>query len=137
MFGAHVAVRDKKVYVAGGNSPVDNAMHQVYIYDVNTDHWGQLPPSGHCYGTPHIIGGKLAIIGGYLSATNSPTNKVSTFDETSQIWTSYYPDLLSVRVRPGVVTHLEYVIAVGGGKFVNNTKVKQLCGQVIHRLLLA
>ena len=125
MYGAYVTVQDKKVYVAGGVSPVDDAKHQVYVYDVNTDHWDQLPPSGHYCGVPHIIGGKLAIIGGYLSATKRLTNKVSTFDETSQTWTSYYPDLLSVRVRPGVVTHLEHVIVAGGYKYVNNTPVVQ------------
>ena len=45
-----------------------------------------LPPSGHYYGVPHTIGGKLMIIGGCLSATKkgSRTNKVSTFDEGSQ-----------------------------------------------------
>ena len=125
MYGAFVTVQDKKVYVAGGNSPVDDAKHQVYVYDVNTDHWDQLPPSGHHYGVPHIIGGKLAIIGGRLSATGMMTNKVSTFDETSQTWTSHYPDLLSVRYRPGVVTHLEHIIVAGGVKYVNNTLVVQ------------
>ena len=78
-------------------SPVDDAKHQVYVYNINTDQWGQLPPSGHYYGIPHIIGGRLAIIGGCLSATRKRTNKVSTFDEDSQTWSSYYPDLLSVR----------------------------------------
>ena len=73
MYGAYVTVQDKKVYVAGGSGPVDDAEHQVYVYDVNTDHWGQLPPSGHYYGIPHIIGGKLAIIGGRLSATKKRT----------------------------------------------------------------
>ena len=111
MYDPYVTVQDKKVYVAG-HSPVNiNASHQIYVYDVNTDHWGQLPPSGHYYGIPHIIGGKLAVIGGRLSATSKRTNKVSTFDET---WTSYYPDLLSVRSKPGVVTHLEHVIVAGG-----------------------
>ena len=116
MCGAYVTVQDKKVYVAGGVSPGDDAEHRyhVYIYDVNTDHWDQAPPSGHYWGVPHIIGGKLAIIGGALTATKKMTNKVSTFDETSQTWMSYYPDLLSVRVRPGVVTHLEHVIVAGG-----------------------
>jgi len=47
----------------------DDAKHQVYVYDVNTDHWDQLPLSGHYSGVPHIIGGKLAIIGGALSDT--------------------------------------------------------------------
>ena len=125
MYGAYVTVQDKKIYVTGGISPVDDAKHQVYVYDVNTDHWDQLPPSGHYYGVPHIMGSKLAIIGGCLSATKKMTNKVSTFDETNQTWTSYYPDLLSVSVRPGVVTHLEHVIVAGGYKFLSNTWVVQ------------
>ncbi|XP_065908853.1 uncharacterized protein [Dysidea avara] len=125
MYYAYVTVQDKKVYVAGGNSPVDDAEHQVYVYDINTDQWDQLPPSGHYYGVIHIIGGKLAIIGGRLSATKMVTSKVSTFDETRQTWTSHYPDLLSARSRPGVVTHLEHVIVAGGVKDVNNTLVVQ------------
>ena len=111
---AFAAVQDKKVYVCGGDSSVEDAEHQVYVYDINTDQWDQLPPSGHYYGIPHIIGGRLAIIGGRLSATKKRTNKVSTFDEDSQTWTSYYPNLLSVRSKPGVVSHLEHVIVAGG-----------------------
>ena len=113
-FSAYVVVQDKKVYVTGGDSPIEDAMQQMYVYDINTDQWGQLPPSGHYYGIPHIIGGKLVIIGGRLSATKKRTNKVSTFDEDSQTWTTYYPDLLSVRSKPGVVSHLEHVIVAGG-----------------------
>ena len=116
LYGAYVAVQHHKIYVTGGNSPVEDAVHQVYVYDINTDQWGQLPPSGHYYGIPHIIGGKLAIIGGRLSATKKITNKVSTFDEDHQTWTSYYPDMLSVRSKPGVVSHLEHVIVAGGGR---------------------
>jgi len=55
-----------------------------------------------------------------LSATKEVTNKVSTFDEISQTWTSYYPDLLSLRRRPGVVTHLQHVIVAGGYASVFN-----------------
>ena len=110
----YVAVQHHKIYVTG-SSTVEDAIHQVHVYDINTDQWGQLPPSGHYYGIPHIIGGKLAIIGGRMSATKKKTNKVSTFDEDSQTWTSYYPDLLSVRSKPGVVSHLEHVIVAGGG----------------------
>ena len=115
LYDAYVAVRHHKIYVTGDGLYVDDALHQVYEYSINTDQWGQLPPSGHYLGIPHIIGGRLAIIGGRLSATKKMTNKVSTFDEDSQTWTSYYPDLLSVRSRPGVVSHLEHVIVAGGG----------------------
>ena len=113
LYDAYVAVQHHKIYVTG-DSPIDDAEHQVYVYNNNTDQWGQLPPSGHYYGIPHIVGGRLAIIGGCLSATKKKTNKVSTFDEDSQTWTSYYPDLLSVRSKPGVVSHLEHVIVAGG-----------------------
>ena len=111
----YVAVQYHKIYVTG-SSPVEDAEHQVYVYNINTDQWGQMPPSGHCYGIPHIIGGKLVIIGGRLSTTKKRTNKVSTFDEDSQTWTPYYPDLLSVRSKPGVVSHLDHVIVAGGDK---------------------
>ena len=116
LYGAYVTVQHHKIYVAGGDSPVEDAKCQVYVYDINADQWGQLPPSGHYYGIPHIIGGKLVIIGGRLSATKKMTNKVSTFDEDSQTWTSYYPDLLSVRSKPGVASHQEHVIVAGGGR---------------------
>ena len=114
LYGGFVAVQDKNIYVVVGDSPVEDAYHQVYVYNINTDQWGQLPPSGHYYDIPHIIGGRLAIVGGRLSATKKRTNKVSTFDEDNQSWLSYYPDLLSVRSKPGVVSHLEHVIVAGG-----------------------
>ena len=60
-----------------GASSVEDVKHQVYVYDINTDQWGRLPPSGHYYGIPHIIGGKLVIISGCLAATEKITNKVS------------------------------------------------------------
>ena len=119
LYDVRVAVQHHKVY-ATGLSPVEDAKHQVYVYNIDSNQWDQLPPSGHFSGVPHIIGDKLAIIGGHLSASKKMTNKVSTFDEDSQTWTFYYPDLLSVRSRPGVVSHLEHVI-VAGGKLDNNT----------------
>ena len=115
LYEACVAVLHHKIYVTGGGSPVEDAKHQVYVYDINADQWDQLPPSGHYYGIPQIVGGRLAVIGGRLSATKKITNKVSTFDKDSQTWTSYYPDLLSVRSKPGMVCHLEHVIVAGGG----------------------
>ena len=115
LYGVGVTVQDKKIYVIAGDSPVEDAKHQMHVYDIHTDQWGQLAPSGHYKGIPHIIGGKVVIIGGRLSATKKITNKVSTFDEDSQTWKSYYPNLLSVRSMPGVVSHLEHVIVAGGG----------------------
>ena len=114
LYRAYVAVHGHKIYVSGGISPVEIAKDQVYVYNINIDQWSQLPPSGHYNGVAHIIGDKLAIIGGRLFATKQRTNKVSTFDDGTQTWISYYPDLLSSRSMPGVVSHQEYVIVAGG-----------------------
>ena len=110
---AYVAVQGTKVYVTG-DSPNDNALHQVYVYDLNTDCWDQLPPPGHYLGIPQIVGGKLVIFGGRKSDTKKRTNEVSTFDSTDQSWVSHYPDMLSVRSKPGIATYLEHVIVAGG-----------------------
>jgi len=110
---AYVAVHNTKVYVTG-DSPVEEALHQVYVYDINTDTWDTLRPPGHYLGIPQVVGGKLAIFGGRHSDTKQRTNKVSTFDEASQTWIPYYPDLLSIRSKPGVVTYHEHVIVAGG-----------------------
>ena len=119
LYDVHAAVLHHKIYVRGISS-VDDALDQVYVYNIDTNQWGQLPLSGHYSCVPHIIGDRLVIIGGRLSTTEERTNKVSTFDEDSQTWTSYFPDLLSVRTKPGVVNHLEHVI-VAGGKLDDNT----------------
>ena len=114
--GAYIAVQDRKVYVAGGFSPGKDAEHQVFVYDIDNDKWRQLPTPDHYRTIPHIIGGKLTLIGGRLIDTNKITDKVPTFDHTKQSWMSYHPNLLSVKVKPGVVTHMEYVIVAGGAK---------------------
>ena len=122
LYDVCVAVHGHKIYVTG-LSPVKRAECEVYVYNFNTDQWGQLPLSGHYNGIPHIIGGKLAIIGGHLSATGERTNKVSTFDDGTQTWICYYPDLLSIRSRPGVVSYEKYVI-VAGGKSIDGKTVQ-------------
>jgi len=89
IFDAYVTIHGKKIFVAGGASPVAVAQHEIYIYDINTNQWDWLPSSGHYFGVPHMIDGKLAVIGRRLSATKQRTNRMSTFDETSQAWISY------------------------------------------------
>ena len=114
LYNAYAVMQQNRIYVAGGYSPVEDAMQMVYVYELNTDHWKQLPLSDHYCGVPHIIGSRLALIGGRLPSTDKPAKKVSTFDEATQTWTSYYPDLLSARHRPGVVTYLDHVFVAGG-----------------------
>ena len=97
LYGACVAVQDKKYIIVSLVVIVELKMLYIKCMSMmSVTNWGQLPPSFHYYGIPHIIGGKLVIIGGHLSTTKKRTNKVSTFDEDSQTWTSYYPDMLNL-----------------------------------------
>lgn len=95
-------------------SPIKDAKYQVFVYKTDNNRWGQLPTPDQYFAVPRIIGGKLTLIAGRLITTTKVTNKVSTFDQTKQSWVSYYPDLLSVRNQPGIVTYMEYVIVAGG-----------------------
>ena len=105
-----------KIYVAGYNTWSDNPVDYAHVfeYNISTNHWYQLPSVGQYYGVPQIIGDKLCIIGGYLNGGYKRTNRICTFDEAAYVWRSYYPNLLSARSGPGVVTHLEHVIVAGG-----------------------
>ena len=114
LYSPYVAVQDQIIYVAGHITLVDKAWEQVYAYDVTTDYWSQLPTPSQYYGIPQIIGGRLSIIGGYLSGTRKVTNKVATFNKATNKWISYHPNLLTALTQPGVVTHHEYVIVAGG-----------------------
>ena len=114
LYVPYVAVQDQTIYVAGHQSPVAEAREQVYAYDITTDQWSQLPTPGQCYGIPQIIGGRLSVIGGFLSDTRKTTDKVVTFDKVTKKWISYHPNLLTPLSRPGVVTHQEYVVVAGG-----------------------
>jgi len=87
----------------------------VYAYDITAaNQWRKLPPPGHYYGTPHIIGGKLSVIGGCQTGTHARTNRITTFNDITGKWISFYQNMNYPRSKPGVVTHLEYVIVAGG-----------------------
>ena len=110
-----VAVHGIRIYVSGFTKPqFKDSEYHVFVYEAENNKWDQLPTADHFYAIPHIIGGKLTLIGGRLVDSRKFTNKVSTFDHIKQSWVSYYPDLLSARSLPGVVTHMEYVIVAGG-----------------------
>ena len=116
LYSGNVAVQDSKIFISNFDGPVKDTCYRTYVYEIDNNRWGQLPSPDHYSAVPHIIGGKLALIGGCLIATDKRTNKVSTFDQAKQSWVSHYPNLLSVRNQPGVVTHTKYVIVAGGGK---------------------
>jgi len=114
LYGASAVLHKEKVYVMAGDAPQGETYVYVFSYDIATNNWSKLPPPGHYMGILQIISDRLTVIGGYVNVTNKPTNKVSTFNNSSNNWTKYYPNLIKARCKPGVTTHEDHVIVLGG-----------------------
>ena len=112
LYSASVALHDNKVYTMAGDAPDNDTYRYVYVYDINGNQWDRLPPPGQLQGTLQIINSKLTVIGGVDNTTRKITNKVITYNNNS--WYNSYPSMIKARVKPGVVTHLDYVIVTGG-----------------------
>ena len=118
LYSASVALHDNKVYTMAGMAPDREIYCCAYVYDINSNQWDRLPPPGQRQGILQIINSKLTVIGGVDNTTNKKTNKVTTYNNNS--WSNEYPNLLKARVKPGVLTYLDYVI-VAGGSLDDNT----------------
>jgi len=114
MYGASVAVDGNNVYVTAGGSPEDKAYNNVYQYDILTDQWNTLPQPGHRCGVLCMVDRKLSTFGGSDPVTREKHNKVSTYNRDTDGWTSFYPNMIQKRFKPGVVTHGDHVIVMGG-----------------------
>ena len=114
MYDASAVLHKENIYVMAGSAPQDETYDYVFSYDINNNEWSRLPPPGHYTGILQIINDQLTVIGGRDTDTNKLTNKVSTFDNSTNQWKRCYPDLMTPRIKPGVVTHEDHVIVLGG-----------------------
>ena len=110
------------MYVTAGGAPDDNTYNNVFCYNTNTDHWTVLPQPGHRFGVLHMLGDRLTIFGGSDPVTREYHNKlkVTTYNNDTNSWYSYYPDMLNKRYMPGVITYSNYVILMGGSSSPGN-----------------
>ena len=116
MYSASAVLHKENIYVMSGVAPQRETYDSVFCYSINNNEWSRLSPPGHYCGRLQIINDQLTVIGGWHCATSKATNKVSTFDNNTKNWSRYYPDLLKPRYKPGVVTHEDHVIVLGGGQ---------------------
>ena len=116
MYFASAVLHKENIYVMAGVAPQDETLDYVFSYNINTNEWSRLSPPGHYYGILQIINDQLTVIGGRDNDTNKVTNKVSTFDNNINSWTRCFPDLMKPRSKPGVVTHEDHVVVLGGGE---------------------
>ena len=126
MHAASAVLHKENIYVMAGMAPQDKTLYHVFSYNINTNEWSRLPPPGHYYGKLQIIDDKLTVIGGFDNATKEFTNKVSTLNNNSNNWTNFYPNMINPRSKPGVVTHQNHVIVLGGAINRNKTSLDDI-----------
>ena len=114
MYDGSAVLHKENIYVMAGNAPEDDTHYYVFSYNININEWSRLPPPGHYHGRLQILNDKLTVFGGRDNATNKYTNKVSTFNNNSNNWSSPFPNMLQARNKPGVVTHEDHVIVLVG-----------------------
>ena len=114
MYRVSAVLHKESIYVMASSSPQRETLDYVFSYNININEWSRLPPPGHYKGIPQILNDKLTVFGGVDNATNKRTNKVSTFNNNSNNWSSHFPNMLQARNKPGVVTHEDHVIVLGG-----------------------
>ena len=141
LYYASIALHDNKVYTMAGDAPDNNTHYYVYVYDINGNQWDRLPRPGQYRGRLQMINGNLTVIGGRDNTTRKRTNKVTTYNNNS--WKKIYPNMIKARLKPGVVTHLDYVIVAGGalddktfGDDIEVLNYKQSSHWVIARMKL-
>ena len=113
MYDAYVAIDCSHVYVTGTTTDTVNES-QVFHYNLTTDQWNRLPEPGHRLGVLCVVGDYLTIFGGRDVVTDKIHNKVSTYDREANKWSSYYPNMIKNRHKPGVIVYQNNVIAMGG-----------------------
>ena len=114
MYSASAVLLGDSIYVMAGNAPQDDTYDHVFSYSTKSSQWSQLPSHGYIQGSLLVIDKKLTVIGGVDDVTNKVTNNVSTFNNISNNWVKYFPNLLQPRCKPGVLTYENRVIVLGG-----------------------
>ena len=115
MYAASAVLHKEKVYVMAGSAPQRETYDHVFSYNITINEWSKLPPHDNCMGRLQIINDELTVIGGWHRASNKPTNNVSVFNNNTNSWTNKYPNMIKARSKPGVITHKDHVIVLGGG----------------------
>ena len=116
MYGASVAGDEESIYVAAGCAPNPNTYDYIFQYKIKTGRWSKIPSPGHNLGILCMIDGRLNVFGGHDAVDKSASNKVSTLITDRKLWFGYYPNMINVRTKPGVVIYKDHIIVAGGAR---------------------
>jgi Kelch motif/Galactose oxidase, central domain len=105
---------DGKIAVAGGLTP-DSSTDRLDLFDVSRRAWSAGPQLPHRYDHASLaeLGGRLYLVGGYLSQLNNPTSEVWSLGPGETTWTQE-PDLATRRGAPAAAAAGGKLVTLGG-----------------------
>ena len=109
----HCVVLERRVYVGGGYTRLDDDAHIVFKYDPDTDNWSRLPRYQYRRFAISIINSHLTLVGGYVDRLK-PTNQLAVYEPSSQHWTYPYNPMPTPRYGPAVVVYDKWLLVAGG-----------------------
>jgi hypothetical protein len=105
---------DGKIAVAGGLTP-DSSTDRLDLFDVSSRTWSPGPQLPHRYDHASLteLGGRLYLVGGYLSQLSNPTSEVWSLGPGEDSWTQE-PSLATRRGAPATAAANGRLVTVGG-----------------------
>jgi Kelch motif len=111
-----VTAHQGRIWLAGGLSPLNEALPDVAIFDPATGEWATGPslPTGVHHGTLVSDGSRLLLIGGYIGRSPSrPISFVLVLDESAGVWREG-PELPDARGAGAATFDGSRVVFAGG-----------------------
>jgi Galactose oxidase, central domain/Kelch motif len=108
------ALWDGKIAVAGGLTP-DRSTDRFDVFDVSSRRWSSGPTLPHRYDHASLaeLGGRLYLVGGYLSGLSNPTNEVFSLGPGETTWKAE-PSMATRRGALATAAAGGKLVAVGG-----------------------
>jgi hypothetical protein len=108
-------VIDDNIYVGGGYSedPSDESSCTMMVYSLASGSWSKLPPHETRWFGMAAVNNQLVLVGGRTTAQKA-TGILAMWDEGSRTWTRPFPEMLTPRQSPSVISHQKWLVVAGG-----------------------
>ena len=107
------------LYLGGGYTGSSRTDPVVYMYNLASGQWRQLPPCPLKWSAVTALGGKLVLVGSRVAKgakVATYTNKVAVWNADTEEWEFPLPFMVASRMCPVVISHGDHLIAAGGKK---------------------
>ena len=116
------------LHIGGGFTGSAQADCTVYCYDHSSELWSSLPPAPHKWFTITVFKEQLILVGGKLIKSKGihATNKIVSWDDSSEQWVYSLPVMQTARLQPCVLSAGRYLAVAGGQRGVLDFSIELL-----------